>query len=153
MKVRIQLILMAVAGIVFSCTNPQKGANSPQARTELNQLAEKDIYVGNKYLRMAEKIALLLEESAGMSDQAAITHIRDFASDNAYALEEISGEFDAWQKGIDDEEMMFFVMKLRTKEFSTKLRYLVPAFRSRIKDNKEFLAEYDALVSKLEVFR
>ncbi|MDX2246637.1 MAG: hypothetical protein SF052_07680 [Bacteroidia bacterium] len=136
------------------CNSPGKGANSPEARSELDLLSSSDTYVGNKYLRMAEKIALLLEEAAAIeTDQAAMTHIRDFAADNAFALDALTDEFDKWQKNIDDEEKMFFVMKLRAQPFSAKLRNLVPAFRNRIAYDKTFLAEYDALTGRLEIRR
>lgn len=103
---------------------------------------------------MAEKIALLLEECAAIeNDQGAMEHFRDFAADNEFALNALADEFDKWQKNIDDEEKMFFVMKLRAQPFAAKLRRLEPAFRARIAYDKTFVAEYDALLGRLEVRR
>ncbi|MEZ4773932.1 MAG: hypothetical protein R3D00_12175 [Bacteroidia bacterium] len=152
-RITFGLTIIFLAG-VWSCGNPGKGANSPEARTELDLLSSSDIYVGNKYLRMAEKIALLLEECAAIdTDQDAMTHFRDFAADNEFALDALTDEFDKWQKNIDDEEKMIFVMKLRTQPFAAKLRRLEPAFRSRIAYDKTFVAEYDALMDRLEIRR
>ncbi|MEZ4829803.1 MAG: hypothetical protein R3C61_26500 [Bacteroidia bacterium] len=146
------ILLMTIWGA--GCGNPGRGANSPEARTELDLLSSSDIYVGNKYIRMAEKITLLLEEcTAFENDQEMMNHFRDFAADNEFALDALTWEFDKWQRNIDEEEKMVFVMKLRTMPFTAKLRRLEPAVRNRIAYDKTFLAEYDALLGRLEMRR
>ncbi|MCB0839198.1 MAG: hypothetical protein KDD99_21145 [Bacteroidetes bacterium] len=152
MKNILSVIIICLLGSLLSCGNPRKGALDPEVRTELDLLAEKDMYVGNKYMRMAEKYALLLEEASAMPiDEEAMAHLRDFFADNQLALTLLSTEFDRWQKYIDNEELTAFALKLRNQPFSQKLKRLIPAFRKRISYNQEFVREYDHIMSYIEI--
>ena len=152
MKFFINVGIILFLTSLMACSNPRKGALDPEVRSELDMLADKDVYVGNKYLRMAEKYALLLEEAAAIEqDEEAMAHLRNFVVDNQVALNLLSGEFDRWQKYIDNEEFMFFVLKLRSKPFSQKLKQLTPAFRRRVSYNQEYVREFDQIMSYIEV--
>ncbi|GAB4425750.1 MAG: hypothetical protein OHK0039_43520 [Bacteroidia bacterium] len=134
------------------CYNPDKGALSPDSRTELDLYAERFIDVEKKYLKVIEKLAQITEEAAAITqDQLAMEHIRKFASDNQRALDRIGTEFDGWQRYTDERSLILFIQLLNDQPSARKLRVLAPQFRERIRYNAAYLAEYDALLGRFDL--
>ena len=140
--------------LLFACGSPRSGALSPESRSELEKFADDFIDIEKKYLKLADMFADLLEEAAATSsDEAAMTLVQKFASDNDLAIDQIAREFDGWQKHVNQDDLMQFVGVLINQPSGQKLRRLVPAFRNRISYNQQWTREFDRLAQKLYVHR
>lgn len=150
----IRLVSSVMLLSLTQCYNPTSGATSADARTALDGYADRFIDIEKKYLKAAELLGLLLEEAAAMeNDQLAKEHIRKFASDNELALNRIGKEFDGWQKHVNHEDLMAFEATLLSQPYARKLDQLVPAFKRRFGNDKQFLLEFDELFDHLRMHR
>lgn len=140
---------------VQSCVNPQRGALSPEVRSELDRLAD-DPHKKNeqKYIEFSRIMARLLDEaSAKPTEAGAIAHITEFATENDAALQRLAVELDKWQKHMSNEDRMFFVMNLMAEKSTEKLQKRGKAFRRRISGNPAWLQEYDRVMSYLNFLK
>ncbi|MDX1909494.1 MAG: hypothetical protein SF053_20815 [Bacteroidia bacterium] len=137
-----------------ACWDPRQGALSAQSRTELDTWAASSLDVQKKYLKLAEKTAMLLQEAVSTpGDDQAMELIRKFAADNDFALRQISDEFDGWVNHTNDDDLMEFIAVLNVQPYSKTLRELEPIFRNRISYNDGYVREFDAFMSKLGIRR
>ena len=133
------------------CKNPKTGALSPEVRSELDSLAEASISAHDKYFKLADRIAELLDEAAAsQTEEAAMAKIQEFSTENSLALTRLGNELDVWQKYLNNEDRMFIVMQLQAQDFTTRLNRLGPSFRKRISYNNQWVRQYDKLMSYLE---
>lgn len=147
--------ICAIGLLLQSCVNPQKGALSPEVRSELDLLAD-DPHKKNsqKYIELSRIMARLLDEaSAKPTEAGAIGHIIEFGTENDMALQRLASELDKWQKHMDNEEKMFFVMSLMAEKSTSDLQKKGKAFRRRISGNPEWLVQYDNVMSFLDFIR
>ena len=144
------IVSLFILGLTFGCNTPQKGALSPETRAELDDLAEANISEHDKYFRLAARLAELLEECAAInSEEKAMERLTEFSTENSLALERLYKELDAWQKHLNDEDRMSFVLQLLAQDFTTKLQSIGPAFRNRIDYNDNWIRQYDRLMANL----
>lgn len=128
MRPTVILFLILLSG----CYVPKSGSNSPETRTELDELADENLPMGEKYLILGKVVSTLLDETASISqDAAAATHMEEFLSDNASALRRLGIQLDNWQKHLTEEERLFFIMELLSQPYSTRLKGLTNGLRNR----------------------
>lgn len=115
-----------------SCYKPQSGSNSPETRTELDELADLNLPMGEKYLELGKVVSTLMDETASIAqDAAASAHMEEFLSDNESALRRLGIQLDNWQKNLTEEDRLFFVMELLSQPYSTRLKGLTNGLRNR----------------------
>ena len=142
---------LCVVSMTSGCKNPKSGALSPEVRTELDSLAEANISAHDKYFKLAERIADLLNEAAGSpTEEAAMAKIQEFTTENSLALSRLGSEMDVWQKHLNSEDRMAMVMQMQAQDFTSRLNRISPSFRKRISYNDQWLRQYDKLMSYLE---
>ncbi|WNJ18524.1 hypothetical protein [Pontibacter sp. G13] len=148
------LALCLMALLTTRCHNPNKGALSEESRTELDRFVDTHASLEKKYWMLADKMAQALEEAAAIPDNAgAMDHLRRFASDNDYAIELISTEFDGWQRHVNDDDLMHFTITLYQQRSGKKLRTLHPAFERRISVDPALHKEYLEWIGVMKLVR
>lgn len=128
MRLAAIILLLLLSG----CYKPQSGSNSPETRTELDELADQNLPMGEKYLELGKVISTLMDETASIGqDAAASAHMEEFLSDNESALRRLGIQLDNWQKNLTEEDRLFFVMELLSQPYSTRLKGLTNGLRGR----------------------
>ncbi|MEL6256327.1 MAG: hypothetical protein AAFR87_30265 [Bacteroidota bacterium] len=149
---RILTTVLLLSFLLQACKDPKSGALSPETRTELDVLAD-DPYKppSQKYIELSRVMAKLLDEaSAKPGDAAAVAHIVEFTTENDAALDRLYGELDKWQKHMENEDRMLFVMNLMAEKSTTTLQNRSRSFRRRISGNPDWLRQYDQAMSYLD---
>ena len=137
---------------LLGCYNPKDGVNNAQTRSELGRIADRAISIEKKYLLLTQTYVKLLDEAAAKrTDEAAMDHLRRFYETNAPALTQIGQDFDGWQRMADQESQSTFSYTLYQEPSTARLATLTSQFRKRISYKKEFLTEFDKLMSYLEI--
>lgn len=146
----IALVLISTFG--FSCKKPQKGTLSVQAQTELEILAERQWETEEKFHKLAEILARVLEEALAKDDDAAmINHLKDFSSLNEDALQQLQAEIDFWFKHVDKEEKNEFLMKFWPKDYAKSLRKSEARFFTRTQQRPEYRKHFDRVTRCIEM--
>ena len=152
----VYVFLLIALAMLFTagCGNPKRGALSAEARTELEKLVDTPISAERKFYKLAETLTALLNEAMAIeNDEAAMAHLREFATNNDLALQALARDIDDWAKVMPDDERMEMILKLMDRDFSTQLRNRVPAFRRRIAYNEAYLREFNQLFGSIEFWR
>ncbi len=141
--------------LLIACGNPQKGALSPETRSELDSLYENyRIETEEKYHRLADRMAQLLDEAlAKRTDELMMNHLREFHQENEIALHNIEEEIQDWTRNISDDERAGFIMRLNAKPYAETLRKRRKQILRRVRYSKDFQYEYRKLFSILDLSR
>lgn len=147
------LTMLLMLGIV-GCEMPKSGSLSAESRTELELLVDSPRSPEHKFYVLADRLARLLNEAMAIeNDEAAMAHLREFATKNDLALQALARDIDDWAKVIPDDERTEMILKLMDRDFSAQLRNKVPAFRRRISYNDRYIAEFDRLFGSVSFWR
>jgi hypothetical protein len=145
---------LAALCLLAACANPRDGALSAKSRSELDQWAESSLDIPQKYLKLAEKTAQLLQEaSAQDQDQLAMDMFEKYVSDNDLAIRRITSEFRGWSHYADEDELNDLALQLYSEPYGRRLRELAPAFRQRISYSERWLQTYDAFFDRMAIRR
>ena len=138
--------------LTLSCKQPQKGTLSVQAQTDLEVLAARQWETEDKFHKLAEIIAGVMEEALAKPDDAAmINHIKEFNSINEDALRQLGAEIDFWFKYVDKEEKNEFLMRFWPKDYAKKLRASEARFYSKTKNKPEYRKHFQQLTRAIEM--
>lgn len=144
------ILLLLLSG----CYKPQSGSNSPDTRTELDELADQNLPMGEKYLVLGKVVSTLMDETASISqDATAAAHMEEFLSDNESALRRLGIQLDNWQKNLTEEDRLFFVMELLSQPYSTRLKGLTNGLRNRFTGKEPAMTYLKQLIRILEFRR
>lgn len=140
--------------LLASCAQPQSGALSPDTRTELDKLADRNIDVREKYFQLSIRLAQIMEETAATeNDAAAIGKITEFLSDNDVALSRLSSQFDNWAKHETDEVVVGFITDYNEQTSARKLRQLAPRLHQRFRYEQRYVSQLEELVGFISIRR
>ncbi len=135
-----------------ACRQPQKGTLSVASQTELEILAARDWETEDKFQKLAEIIARVLEEALEKKDDAAmINHLKEFNSQNQDVLNQLQAEIDFWFKFVDKEEKNEFLMRFWPKKYAKSLRNSEAKFFRRTKDKPEYRKHFLQLMRPIEM--
>lgn len=139
--------------LLFSaCKKPQGGTLSVQAQTELEILAGRQWETEEKFHKLAEIIAGVLEEALTKNDDAAmINHLRDYATLNEDALRILQAEIDFWFKHVDKEEKNEFLMRFWPKDYAKSLRKSEAKFFRRTQEKPEYQQHFRKVTRAIEM--
>ncbi len=136
------------------CYLPEEGALSQETRTELNSFAASTAEVQKKYIKLMEKMVLLLEEVRDIPENdLAMDRLRKFYADDQYALRQINREINGWYRFASDEDISYFLTAIQAEPNAIKLQSLIPATRQRFSYNLDWEKECNLLLSFLKLHR
>lgn len=145
---------MIVLLSLSACGTPQAGSNSPAEREELMDLADTPMDPEEKYFAVAEKFhGLMVEANQKVDDAGAAAHIEEFLADNETAFRLLTIQLDNWQKGLTEEERLFFISELNARPISRQLRNAYASLRTRFSDNPAQTQIFDRLLQPLRFYR
>ena len=148
------LVAIYILLLLSSCYTPKSGSNSPEVRTELDELASESLPMEEKYLVLARVITSLLDETAAMpQDAAAIVHLSEFVSDNESALTMLKIQISNWERNLTEEERMLFLMKLLSQPYATRIKGLSNGLKNRFSSQEAAKSNLGILMSTLEFRR
>jgi len=141
---------LALATIPLLACSTKKGALSDESRTALQILADgPEFQTEVKYHRTAAILCQMCQEVQQKSDAEAAVFMQEFEYRNREALLQLGQETNDWQKSLTEEERVFFVMKVASEPYSTKLL----ACDHQMRDRPAIEPLYRQLVAAVEIRR
>ena len=146
------IFVISLISLLIACRQPQKGTLSVQAQTELEILADRQWETEEKFHKLAEIIARVLEEALAKNDDAAmINHLQEFYSLNEDALRQLQAEIDFWFKYVDKEEKNEFLMRFWPRDYAKSLRQSEAHFFRRTREKPEYQEHFRRITRAIEM--